>query len=90
MNRSLVVVGAVLNSTRAGQFYAWSVFTTNLVECRLDKNQTQVVFSVGVAVFAVVMVIAGRLMPKLRSPETYHCKCSPLRFGIYYCRPAGC
>jgi OFA family oxalate/formate antiporter-like MFS transporter len=64
MNRSLVVVGAVLIQLALGNLYAWSVFTTKLVESAWTKTQTQVVFSVGVAVFAVVMVIAGRLMPK--------------------------
>jgi MFS transporter, OFA family, oxalate/formate antiporter len=64
MNRSLVVVGAVLIQLALGNLYAWSVFTTKLVESEWTKTQTQVVFSVGVAVFAIVMVIAGRLMPK--------------------------
>jgi MFS transporter, OFA family, oxalate/formate antiporter len=64
MNRSLVVVGAVLIQLALGNLYAWSVFTTKLVESAWTKTQTQVVFSVGVAVFAIVMVIAGRLMPK--------------------------
>ena len=65
MNRSLVVVGAVLIQLALGNLYAWSVFTTKLVESAWTKTQTQIVFSVGVAVFAIVMVIAGRLMPKL-------------------------
>lgn len=64
MNRSLVVVGAVLIQLALGNLYAWSVFTTKLVESNWTKTQTQVVFSVGVAVFAIIMVIAGRLMPK--------------------------
>jgi len=65
MNRSLVVVGAVLIQLALGNLYAWSVFTSDLVQQGWTKAQTQVVFSVGVAVFAVVMVFAGRLMPKL-------------------------
>lgn len=64
MNRSFVVVGAVLIQLALGNLYAWSVFTTKLVESAWTKTQTQIVFSVGVAVFAIVMVIAGRLMPK--------------------------
>jgi OFA family oxalate/formate antiporter-like MFS transporter len=64
MNRSLVVDGAVLIQLALGNLYAWSVFTTKLVESAWTKTQTQVVFSLGVFVFAVVMVIAGRLMPK--------------------------
>ena len=64
MNRSFVVLGAVLIQLALGNLYAWSVFTTKLVESAWTKTQTQIVFSVGVAVFAIVMVIAGRLMPK--------------------------
>jgi OFA family oxalate/formate antiporter-like MFS transporter len=64
MNRSLVVVGAILIQLALGNLYAWSVFTAELVEEGWTKAQTQIVFSVGVAVFAIVMVIAGRLMPK--------------------------
>lgn len=64
MNRSLVVVGAILIQLALGNLYAWSVFTTKLVENSWTKTQTQIVFAVGVAVFAIVMVIAGRLMPK--------------------------
>ncbi len=64
MNRSLVVVGAILIQLALGNLYAWSVFTSELVEGGWSKAQTQIVFSVGVAVFAVVMVIAGRMMPK--------------------------
>ena len=64
MNRSMVVVGAILIQLALGNLYAWSVFTAELVEEGWTKAQTQIVFSVGVAVFAIVMVIAGRLMPK--------------------------
>ena len=64
INRAFVVVGAVLIQLALGNLYAWSVFTTKLVESDWTKTQTQIVFSVGVAVFAIVMVIAGRLMPK--------------------------
>lgn len=64
MNRSMAVIGAILIQLALGNLYAWSVFTTKLVESSWTKTQTQVVFSVGVAVFAIVMVIAGRLMPK--------------------------
>ena len=63
-NRGLVVLGAILIQLALGNLYAWSVFTNELVEGGWTKAQTQIVFSVGVAVFAIVMVIAGRLMPK--------------------------
>lgn len=64
MNRSLVVVGAIIIQLALGNLYAWSVFTSELVEGGWTRAQTQIVFSVGVAVFAIVMVIAGRVMPK--------------------------
>jgi OFA family oxalate/formate antiporter-like MFS transporter len=65
MNRWLVVVGAILIQLCLGAIYAWSVFTKPLVEAGWSKAQTQGVFAAGLATFAVVMVIAGRLMPKL-------------------------
>ncbi len=65
MNRWLVVVGAILIQLCLGAIYAWSVFTPVLVEEGWTKSQTQMVFSAGLAFFAIVMVIAGRLMPKV-------------------------
>ena len=65
MNRSLVVVGAILIQLCLGAIYAWSVFTRPLVEAGWSKAQTQGVFAAGLASFAIVMVIAGRLMPKV-------------------------
>ena len=65
MNRWLVVVGAVLIQLCLGAIYAWSVFTPSLKEAGWTKAQTQGVFAAGLASFAIVMVIAGRLMPKL-------------------------
>ncbi|MBL7115552.1 MAG: OFA family MFS transporter [Kiritimatiellae bacterium] len=65
MNRGLVVVGAILIQLCLGAIYAWSVFTKPLVEAGWTKAQTQGVFAAGLASFAIVMVIAGRLMPKL-------------------------
>ena len=65
MNRWLVVVGAILIQLCLGAIYAWSVFTPLLKEADWSKAQTQYVFSAGLACFAIVMVIAGRLMPKI-------------------------
>ncbi|MBN1219689.1 MAG: OFA family MFS transporter [Anaerolineae bacterium] len=65
MNRSLVVIGAMLIQLALGAIYAWSVFTPALVEAGWSKAQTQMVFSAGLAFFAVVMVLAGRMMPKV-------------------------
>lgn len=64
MNRSLVVAGAILIQLALGAIYAWSVYTKGLVEAGWTKAQTQIVFSVSLAVFAIVMVLAGRIMPK--------------------------
>ncbi len=64
-NRWLVVVGAIMVQFCLGAIYAWSVFTGPLVKAGWTKVETQYVFSAGLALFAIVMVIAGRLMPKL-------------------------
>lgn len=63
--RSLVVVGAIMIQLALGAIYAWSVYTKPLVEAGWTKAQTQMVFSAGLAFFAIIMVIAGRLMPKV-------------------------
>lgn len=65
MNRWLVVVGAIMIQLCLGAIYAWSVFTPKLVEAGWTKAETQGVFAAGLALFAIVMVIAGRLMPKV-------------------------
>ena len=65
MNRNLVVAGAILIQLALGAIYAWSVFTKSLVDDGWTKAQTQIVFSTGLAVFAIVMVFAGRIMPKV-------------------------
>ncbi|MEA1986657.1 MAG: OFA family MFS transporter [Candidatus Marinimicrobia bacterium] len=65
MNRNLVIIGAIMIQLCLGAIYAWSVFTKPLVEAGWTKTQTQAVFAAGLALFAIVMVIAGRLMSKL-------------------------
>ena len=69
--RSMVVVAAILIQLCLGALYAWSVFTPKLTlpvadggEFGFSKTQTQVIFSVCVAVFAIVMVLAGRWQAK--------------------------
>ena len=59
-NRWMVVVGAVLIQLCLGAIYAWSVFTPTLRDSGWSKTETQIVFSVGLAMFALVMVYAGR------------------------------
>ncbi len=59
-NRWFVVLGAVLIQLCLGAIYAWSVFTPALTDAGWSKTQTQIVFSVGLAMFAISMVFAGR------------------------------
>jgi len=65
MNRWLVVLGAILIQLALGAIYAWSVFTPSLRAEGWTATETQYVFAAGLVVFAVVMVIAGRIMPKV-------------------------
>ena len=71
MNRWLVVIGALVIQLCLGAIYAWSVFTPKLKAAVADggfgfsATQTQVVFAVGLATFAVVMVLAGRWQAKI-------------------------
>lgn len=64
-NRGMVVLGAILIQLALGAIYAWSVYTKILVDSGWSKAETQWVFSAGLAFFAIAMVIAGRLMPKV-------------------------
>ncbi|MEE8340664.1 MAG: OFA family MFS transporter [Candidatus Neomarinimicrobiota bacterium] len=63
-NRWFVVLGAIQIQLCLGAIYAWSVFTPSLVEADWTKAQTQAVFAAGLVFFALVMVLAGRLLPK--------------------------
>jgi OFA family oxalate/formate antiporter-like MFS transporter len=60
MNRNLVVVGAIMIQLALGAIYAWSVYTSALVDSGWSKAETMMVFSAGLALFAIVMVVAGR------------------------------
>ncbi len=60
MNRGMVVVGAILIQLALGAIYAWSVFTPSLVAEGWSKENTQWVFAVGLASFAIFMVFAGK------------------------------
>lgn len=60
MNRSLVIVGAILIQLALGAIYAWSVFTPELTEAGWSKADTQWVFALGLVSFALAMVFAGR------------------------------
>lgn len=61
-NRKFVILGALLIQLSLGAIYAWSVFTPALEGLGWSKLDTQIVFSLGLASFAVVMVFAGRAM----------------------------
>ncbi len=63
-NRWLVVLGALLIQLSLGAIYAWSVFTPALNAAGWSKLETQIVFALGLASFAIVMVFAGRGMGK--------------------------
>ena len=70
-SRSLVVVAAIFIQLCLGALYAWSVFTPELTlpiasggAFGFSKTQTQVIFAVCIAVFAVVMVLAGKWQAK--------------------------
>jgi OFA family oxalate/formate antiporter-like MFS transporter len=63
LNRWVVVAGGILIQLCLGAIYAWSAFTNKLVEAPFEftRTQTQIIFSVGLATFAVVMaLVAGR------------------------------
>jgi len=60
MNRGLVVLGAILIQLALGAIYAWSVFTPSLTKAGWTKEDTQWVFAIGLAAFALFMVFAGK------------------------------
>lgn len=65
MNRWYVVIGAILIQLCLGAIYAWSVFTPKLTEAGgrycFSATQAAWIFSVGLLVFSVVMIISGRI-----------------------------
>lgn len=66
--RWLVVSGAILIQLALGAIYAWSVFTARLTDpagpYAFSASETAWVFSTGLATFAIVMVLAGRVLPR--------------------------
>jgi MFS family permease len=69
LNRWFVVGGAMLIQLALGAIYAWSVFTARLTDVDgsygFSASQTAWVFSAGLATFATVMVLAGRILPRV-------------------------
>lgn len=66
INRWWIVVGGILIQLCLGAIYAWSAFTTKLIEAGFTRPQTQFIFSLGLLTFAVVMaLVAGRWQKKV-------------------------
>lgn len=63
MNRNFVILGAILIQLALGAIYAWSVFTPSLAAEGWSKADTQWVFAIGLASFALFMVFAGKKLP---------------------------
>jgi len=66
MNRWYVVIGAVLIQLCLGAIYAWSVFTPKLTAkggmYEFSATQAAWIFSIGLLVFSIVMIISGRML----------------------------
>ncbi|MBN2422592.1 OFA family MFS transporter [Candidatus Woesearchaeota archaeon] len=59
--RWLVVAGALLVQICLGAIYSWSVFVKPLEDTfHFTRTQTQIIFSVALATFALVMIFAGK------------------------------
>ena len=68
-NRWSVVIGAILIQFCLGSIYAWGVFAAKLKTLPAPANwtnaQTQMVFSLELIIFALVMLYAGKLLTKV-------------------------
>lgn len=65
-NRWLVVVGALIIQICLGAIYSWSVFVGPLKDVfSYSTTQTQIIFSLALATFALVMIFAGKLQDKM-------------------------
>ena len=65
MSRWWIVLGALIIQLCLGAIYSWSVFVNPLKEAyAFTTTQTQIIFSVALAVFALVMIFAGRWQDK--------------------------
>jgi OFA family oxalate/formate antiporter-like MFS transporter len=60
VNRWTVVAGALIVQLCLGALYAWSVFVKPLKDMGYSTTETQIVFSVALATFALAMIFAGR------------------------------
>ncbi|MBW2979958.1 OFA family MFS transporter [Candidatus Woesearchaeota archaeon] len=65
INRWWIVLGALIIQLCLGAIYSWSVFVNPLKDTYgFTTTQTQAIFSVGLATFALVMIFAGRWQDK--------------------------
>lgn len=65
MNRWSIVIGAIIVQLCLGAIYAWSVFVNPLKEAyKFSTTETQIIFSLGLASFALTMIFAGRLQDR--------------------------
>jgi len=71
INRWWVVVGGILIQLSLGAIYAWSAFTGKLTAepFGFTKTQTQLIFSLGLAAFAVVMALVAGAWQKRSGPR---------------------
>ena len=71
LNRWLVVAGGILVQVCLGAIYAWSAFTSKLTAdpFAFTRTQTQVIFSVGLLSFAVVMALVAGDWQKKSGPR---------------------
>ncbi|HNQ83395.1 MAG TPA: hypothetical protein PKM34_07110, partial [Bacteroidales bacterium] len=84
MNRWLVVIGAIMIQLALGAIYAWSVYTKTLENSGWSKQETQMVFSAGLALFAIVMVVAGRFLQHPKVGPRRLAMASGLVLGLGY------
>ncbi|MEA2038104.1 MAG: OFA family MFS transporter [Nanoarchaeota archaeon] len=64
--RWIVVIGALIIQLCLGAIYSWSVFVNPLKEgYSFTTTQTQIIFAVALATFAIVMVFAGKWQDKV-------------------------
>lgn len=67
MRRGWVILGAALIQTSLGALYAWSAFTRELgaAPFHFSATQTQTIFSLGLATFALATILGGRCQTAL-------------------------
>lgn len=69
--RLQVLLGGILCQFCAGMLYSWSLYVTPLVETHSwDKSAIGLTFSIATLLIPIVMIFAGKLMPKLGPTKT--------------------